>query len=719
MSSRSGSRTTTSRSSPNIPEQEAENAAHFYHIGDVATLTGLSADALRAWERVGLLTPHRSTAGVRRYTDDDLARIRLIARTLQEGGYSRRAVAKLLQSGDLRPDAADYAPGPARLRRSRRGGNWGRSSRRSDTGAARGGAVGESANSTDYLVQDQDEQDEARSERRTLDAVARISDALASGRALSEVLEVICSEACRAFGVSDSVLWLLNSTPSLPAILPDSRGESEHKTGAQHTYQAGVVPLTLVAAASYGPRTTAMPRAVSLDEQQAPVVHAFHTRHGLIVNELATPSPVHPWQAIPESGADMPNAAALLVVPLLASNGTPIGVLSLSEALDPERFDSDDLERVRLFAVQAALAIETARLHAEIRVAREQAEEHRARWQAAVDDLPALVCICDSTLSTTYISPTCTQVLGWPGVSSPPEAAPAPYREPWVARFGFFWLEQPGANVLVASSHPGTSTGLPALGELPLPRALQENRAVHDITVTHRCPDGMERLVSWDAAPMRTAQGELLGAVAVGHDVTAEHRQHEREACLAAVTHSAAGAPDPFGIEGRANRILTELVTHTRTPVISATLYLLDEETDILRRVGAFGVERSGTHAPAVPLNRQHPWWHLLIGGPIYSSPDGAQPQWLRAIGLVVWKASSIRSWATVPLRSGEKLVGALSVGLSVPHVWDAAERSWLEACADAVVMGVENDRLFAAEQQKSRVLEALLAAADGKDSAY
>jgi GAF domain-containing protein len=197
--------------------------------------------------------------------------------------------------------------------------------------------------------------------------------------------------------------------------------------------------------------------------------------------------------------------------------------------------------------------------------------------------------------------------------------------------------------------------------------------------------------------------------------VTAEYRQREREACLAAVTHAASGAPDAHGIEELANHVLAELVAHTRKPVISATLYLLDEETDMLQRVGASGVEQSGTHAPALPLNRQHPWWHLLVGGAVYSSPDGAQPRWLRAIGLVVWKASSIRAWATVPLRAGEKLVGALSVGLSVPHVWDAAERAWLEACADAIMMGVENDRLFAAEQHKSRALEVLLDAADGK----
>jgi DNA-binding transcriptional MerR regulator len=737
-------------------EQETENAAHFFHIGDVATLTGLSADALRAWERVGLLTPHRSAAGVRQFTEDDLARIRLIARTLQQGGYSRRAISTLLQSGDLRPDAADFAPGPARLRHSRRGGNWGRLSRGSDNGAERGGAGGASGTSAENSMLDQDEQEEARSERRTLEAVARISDALASGRPLAEVLQVICSEACRAFGVSDATLWLVDPPPPvLTAFLPTS-SLSARTRPASHVdplRQAGAIPPILVAAAAYGPHSSTVPLpsqlhtllpptapvvpmpvvatalhegtvpTIPLNDQRSPAVRAFHTRQGLIVSTL---TPLSPDQ--PELTAVMPGVA-LLVVPLLATSSVPLGVLSLSEALDPERFDSDDLERVRLFAVQATLAIKTARLHAEIRIAREQAEEHRARWQAAVDDLPALVCICDSTQSITYISPTCEQVLGWPSLIGHPETRRESGPDAWVARFGFFWLGEVTSSVPLTtglalrssvSGIAGIAGGLSGQGELPLSRALQENQAVHDITVAHRCPpDGVERLVSWDAAPMRTVQGGLLGAVAVGRDVTAEHRQREREACLAAVTHAAAGAPDAQGVEGRANRVLSALVAHTRKPVIAATLYLIDEETDMLRRVGVFGVEQSGTHAPALPLTRQHPWWHLLIGGPVYSSPEGTQPRWLRTIGLVTWKASSIRAWATVPLRSGEKLVGALSVGLSVPHSWDAAERAWLEACADAVVMGVENDRMFVAEQRKSSVLEALLSAADDKNSAY
>ena len=61
--------------------------ASLYHIGDVSTLTGIMPDALRAWERVGLISPRRSLGGVRQFTEDDIARIRLIARTLQQQSY--------------------------------------------------------------------------------------------------------------------------------------------------------------------------------------------------------------------------------------------------------------------------------------------------------------------------------------------------------------------------------------------------------------------------------------------------------------------------------------------------------------------------------------------------------------------------------------------------------------------------------------------------------
>jgi len=77
------------------------------------------------------------------------------------------------------------------------------------------------------------------------------------------------------------------------------------------------------------------------------------------------------------------------------------------------------------------------------------------------------------------------------------------------------------------------------------------------------------------------------------------------------------GAPTVVGgVEGRAARVLTALVARASAPVIAATLYLLDDEAAGLRRVGAFGVERSGTHGPTLPLNNRHPWWRLLHTSP-------------------------------------------------------------------------------------------------------
>ena len=248
----------------------------------------------------------------------------------------------------------------------------------------------------------------------------------------------------------------------------------------------------------------------------------------------------------------------------------------------------------------------------------------------------------------------------------------------------------------------GVPDGVPP-DELPLPRALRERRAVHDITVLHRRADRTERLITWGAAPMPDARGQLLGAVAFGRDVTAEHRLREREASLAAVTHAATVAPPSESVERRSIRILTALVENKRTPMMAATLYLLDDQAGALRRVCTVGGEHSGAHAPVMPITPQHPWWQVLIAGPVYSAHDRERPRWLRGIGLDTWKASSMRAWATVPLRAGGKLVGALAIGLSTPHAWDAAERTWLEACAAVITMSVENGRISGAERRGSR----------------
>jgi DNA-binding transcriptional MerR regulator len=72
-------------------------------IADAARESGLSAHALRYYERAGLLDPvDRDSSGHRRYRDDDLERIRFLTKLRATGMPIRdvRRYAELLRAGD-------------------------------------------------------------------------------------------------------------------------------------------------------------------------------------------------------------------------------------------------------------------------------------------------------------------------------------------------------------------------------------------------------------------------------------------------------------------------------------------------------------------------------------------------------------------------------------------------------------------------------------------
>lgn len=69
-----------------------------YRIGEVALATGVTVEALRFYEREGLLPrPARSMQGARRYTDDTVARVRFIKQA-QAVGLKLRDIHVLLDS---------------------------------------------------------------------------------------------------------------------------------------------------------------------------------------------------------------------------------------------------------------------------------------------------------------------------------------------------------------------------------------------------------------------------------------------------------------------------------------------------------------------------------------------------------------------------------------------------------------------------------------------
>jgi MerR family transcriptional regulator/heat shock protein HspR len=73
-----------------------------YGITVAAELSGIPVQSLRLYERHGLLTPARSDGGTRRYSADDLARLRRISELLA-AGVNLAGIARIL---DLQDDNA-------------------------------------------------------------------------------------------------------------------------------------------------------------------------------------------------------------------------------------------------------------------------------------------------------------------------------------------------------------------------------------------------------------------------------------------------------------------------------------------------------------------------------------------------------------------------------------------------------------------------------------
>jgi DNA-binding transcriptional MerR regulator len=68
--------------------------------GDLSRLTGVSADTLRHYERLGILPPSpRTNGGYRIYSDAAVERVRLVQRTLQLG-FSLAELSDILRTRD-------------------------------------------------------------------------------------------------------------------------------------------------------------------------------------------------------------------------------------------------------------------------------------------------------------------------------------------------------------------------------------------------------------------------------------------------------------------------------------------------------------------------------------------------------------------------------------------------------------------------------------------
>lgn len=81
-----------------------------YGISVAAELTGIGVQNIRSYERQGLLTPARTDGGTRRFSNDDLDRLRRI-RSLLSAGLNLAGIVMVIQleteNAELRTAAAE------------------------------------------------------------------------------------------------------------------------------------------------------------------------------------------------------------------------------------------------------------------------------------------------------------------------------------------------------------------------------------------------------------------------------------------------------------------------------------------------------------------------------------------------------------------------------------------------------------------------------------
>lgn len=133
-----------------------------------------------------------------------------------------------------------------------------------------------------------------------------------------------------------------------------------------------------------------------------------------------------------------------------------------------------------------------------------QLEAERARWQATVESLLEPVTVSDAAGHAIYMNEAYMRMIErtiQPGLD----------------------LEQ--HSQFYAIYHPDGTLFDPL--ELPLQRAAARDEAVRNVELVQRSASGGEHIAVWNASPIHDATGKLLGAVAVGHEITEQRRAEQ------------------------------------------------------------------------------------------------------------------------------------------------------------------------------------------------
>jgi serine phosphatase RsbU (regulator of sigma subunit)/PAS domain-containing protein len=349
-----------------------------------------------------------------------------------------------------------------------------------------------------------------------------------------------------------------------------------------------------------------------------------------------------------------------LAVPLVA-RGRTIGVLSFMRFGGSRPYDQGDAELAGELAARAALALDNARLFAELSRAERQLE-------AVLANLAAAVTVQAPDGRVIYLNQVAAEMLG---CSSPDEVLATPMHR-ILDRF----------VILDERGEPFDFAGLPGRQALaghdsPTPVVLQ--------TIVKAT--GVERWSLTKATPVRDEQGAVVLAVNIVEDVTDARRAERQQRFLSAASKLVSSSLDMD--------VTLDKVAWAAVPEIADWCCVdMPDERGVLRRVAVAAresdraaVERALDALRLDPEARDHP----LRSG--------------RSLLLDV--ASDTRSAMVVPMIAGDLVIGLITLGTShsARRLGDE-ELGLAEELGRRAGIAVENARLHAARSHIATTLQ-------------
>ncbi|MFQ6393512.1 heat shock protein transcriptional repressor HspR [Nocardia sp. KC 131] len=102
------------------PNNQGRTEAQVFMISVAAQLAGMHAQTLRTYDRLGLVTPQRTSGGGRRYSARDVELLREVQRLSQDEGVNLAGIKRIIeltnQVAQLRQHVAELASEVERLR---------------------------------------------------------------------------------------------------------------------------------------------------------------------------------------------------------------------------------------------------------------------------------------------------------------------------------------------------------------------------------------------------------------------------------------------------------------------------------------------------------------------------------------------------------------------------------------------------------------------------